>query len=108
MTRSETEIAVTVKQPELRGRNGIISEYKLELHEQGDTTTNIIDTIPMVNPDGDVFVFSGLKPFTVYNITIVAKTGAGYGALFHLDVRTIENGMYGTILRTQLHCNENK
>lgn len=38
----------------------------------------------------------GLKPYTVYNVHVEAKTALGYGPAHYLDYRTGEAGM---------HCN---
>lgn len=85
-----------IKLPERRLRNGIITEYNVNLI-QVDATYTASTTIMVANGDDESVVeheFDGLIPFTYYEVTVIAKTSVGDGQPCIHNVRTTENGNY--------------
>jgi hypothetical protein len=80
--------------PEPKKQNGEIVGYRLCIKEKRFShlcRANII-TNSSSSSQMNMYSFDGLKPFTVYNILVEAKTFVGYGPGQYLDYRTGEAG----------------
>ena len=79
------------KPPEQRKQNGVIIGYRLCLKEKRfyDPCRNYVTfSVSAMN----MYTVKELKPYTMYNIHIEAKTIMGYGGGQYLDYRTGEAG----------------
>ena len=86
-------LEVTWSPPEVENRNGIISGYRLCVIGAGDPGPchNQID----VSGADTVHAIAGLKPYTMYTVSIQARTIVGYGPTTVLHHRTGESSKYG-------------
>jgi hypothetical protein len=86
------------KPPEPRKRNGDIIGYRLCIKEKRSSQP-CRDYITFPESQMNMHSCDELKPFTVYNIHVEAKTVIGYGPGQYLDYRSGEAGMRTFICR---------
>ncbi|XP_028401484.1 phosphatidylinositol phosphatase PTPRQ-like [Dendronephthya gigantea] len=72
--------------PEAKKQNGVIIGYRLCIKEKSFTTPcRKYVTLPETQL---MHTIDGLKPYTLYNIHVEAKTALGYGPAHYFDYRT--------------------
>lgn len=78
--------------PEAKKQNGVIIGYRLCIKEKRSRApcSNYV-TLP--EKEMNMYSVDELKPYTLYNLHVKAKTALGYGPAQYLDHRTGEAGI---------------
>lgn len=85
-------------------KNGIIRGYKVQYTEMADNGSAEIEDL---GPWKRSLSITGLKKFTLYNITVLAYTSKGDGVPYSKVIMTDQDGMFAKRLRSRYpmkHC----
>ena len=91
VSENATSITADINLPELRLRNGIITEYSLTIFNEELSYTSSVSLKPDIS-GRSIHIFHDLKAFTWYNLTVTAATKFGHGPVLKIDVQTEETG----------------
>ena len=86
VSNSSTSVYLTWFPPLESLRNGDIKEYKLRHSGRDDNELELL-------ANKTYYLLKGLGKYTLYNISVEARTEVGFGPLKYINVTTLEDGI---------------
>ena len=83
---SSTSVYLTWLPPLASLQNGDIKEYKIRYSGRDDNGSELLT-------NKTCYLLKGLGKYTLYNISVEARTEVGFGPLKYINVTTLEDGI---------------